>query len=620
MDNIIPYALITDDPVFASVISTYFNEENKYFPVFSLPRMTRIDWEFEVGKRIVSINRLKLHALLCKYEDYGLLAPLRDKLNCPLYALQTSEEVKRFIQFNFPSNYIDFPHEQYREGLIQAKKTKRFLRLEKACNKNTSDFLEMVTSDTIIVIEKTNDVTDIAAINYALAYNYDVKFIDVPNRIVLQDKIKIHFLNLAEKGEMTDESHRNLSNALLQVVDYKWLESKYRQILFFTSYIPYGILIESSCVSHLFHLQSDLRLSDEFYYLEFLKDTNIIFSPSFLFVDMESANLNSEIPTISNYLTKYKHWSSHINGKFATRLNFKMHVEFFPYDLLLVTGHGDSPKCRKVEYEFESNDRKKHKILMLEYFQFGPSRDDKIEVEVKQYPLSVDGVDWKDKDTLKKNGISHLFFEFVHSDDKSHKVIYECKAQPKTIEGLLLSDGVFLGMPGIYAHANNPIILINTCGSLLELGEHFSFMGCRAFIGTMWSIYDKDAQSFAIDLFNKLTTNSVLNAFQYARSRIANRYSKFAYCHYGTFHSHLPIRESILSDQSAYETMAKRLLSTLQNAIDYYQRGWLKPYELKIVLTFLDSTNKFISKHLPKNEFMRQQLNTIRSTLITLGV
>jgi hypothetical protein len=354
----------------------------------------------------------------------------------------------------------------------------------------------------------------------------------------------------------------------LKIVDYKWLENNYRQILFLTSYLPYGILIESAYASHLFHLQSDLRLSDEFYYLTIFNNTNKIFSPSLLFVDMEADNLNSEIPAISTHLTKYKHWSFHINGKFATRLNFKMHIEFFPYDLLLVSGHGDSPRCRNVEYEFDSNDGKKHRILMLEYFQFGPAIGDKIEVEVKQYPLSVDGVDWKDKDTLEKKGIGHLLFEFVHSNLENHKVISECKAHPKTIEGLLLADGVFLGMPGIYAHSNNPIILINTCGSLLELGQHFSYMGCRVFMGTMWSIYDKDAQTFAIDFFTELPTNSVLRAFYQARSKIANRYSKFAYAYYGTLHSYLPINESLVSDQSAYEIMANRLLSTLRKAID----------------------------------------------------
>ncbi len=63
MDTILKAGIITEDSVFAAELSSYFIEDSKYLPVISLPRLARPDWELEVLKRAISINRIHLDVL-----------------------------------------------------------------------------------------------------------------------------------------------------------------------------------------------------------------------------------------------------------------------------------------------------------------------------------------------------------------------------------------------------------------------------------------------------------------------------------------------------------------------------------------------------------------------------
>ena len=97
-------------------------------------------------------------------------------------------------------------------------------------------------------------------------------------------------------------------------------------------------------------------------------------------------------------------------------------------------------------------------MRFLEYFQIGRKRGDKYAVETKLYPLQVDGIDWKNKEAMKEAGISHLFREFLIQQQMSlAEVIESNRIDPKSIEGLLLYDGIFIGWINMFASQNNPI-------------------------------------------------------------------------------------------------------------------------------------------------------------------
>jgi len=80
MTELSKLGIITENCFFASFISSYLCGRKKYVPIFSLPRMNRPDWKIEIGKRVNAIRKSRIESLFCQGEDYGLLAPLRDKI------------------------------------------------------------------------------------------------------------------------------------------------------------------------------------------------------------------------------------------------------------------------------------------------------------------------------------------------------------------------------------------------------------------------------------------------------------------------------------------------------------------------------------------------------------
>jgi len=403
-NNDIRPGLITDDPVFAAIISSFFNRRNNYFPVFSLPRMARNDWEIDVLKRVVSIKRARVNILFCKKTDYGLLAPLRTMAGMDLIALEQPEEVTIVLPIALSNKRILVAPNNYLLGLKLALKQNKLLEIHSEHNDKIKYNDSIPSADTVVVIEQTDQVTDVCAINYAHAKGWDALIIDSVSKEI-ETKLKELFITLSKDYCSFDASYEKLKNAIKKVVDWEQLERKYKKIQFVTREMPLGILIESIPVAHIAHIQSELRFVDEFYYNSAAINSSKNHIPSLFFAEINSNDIVSEIPEIRNILNDTKVWQFTLGGKHANRENFGLYAKYFPYDLLLISGHGNSPRCREVIYSFEDLRGCEHKVKLLEYYQFGPTEGEKILVETKEYFLEFDGIDWNEKEKLNKIGI-----------------------------------------------------------------------------------------------------------------------------------------------------------------------------------------------------------------------
>ena len=568
--------------------------------------MTRPDWEFEVNKRATSINRVDLDILFCKLEDYATLAPLRDQINTDLVTIESYQDITKYFTHRFPNSSLKVSRENYLSGFIKAKNEKRILEITKV-NPSHLPLQNMINPklDTIVVLERINKTTDISAINYSFAKGYDLLlFEQIPESVV--EEIQRLFTSLNCDEASWERIYQKLYQICKEYVDFEWIEENYKQVQFVVSEMPVGIFIKSIPVAHLSHLQSDLRFVDEWYYLDrYKRDSQFV--PSVLFVDTESGDLTTEIPEICDELTEYKYWSFHLNGKFANKVNFLVYSQFFPYDLLFVTGHGTSPHCREVIYRFRARDGKNHTMRFLEYFQIGRKRGDKYAVETKLYPLQVDGIDWKNKEAMKEAGISHLFREFLIQQQMSlAEVIESNRIDPKSIEGLLLYDGIFIGWINMFASQNNPIVILNTCGSLIEMRGLLEFAGMRALIGTMWSVYDDDAYNFATAFFSQIPNYSVANAFHKARSKIETTCSRLSYVHFGTLNSYLPMKSEIDNETETGKIMANRLVEAFVEAAALYFAGKMtSTIDLADIMKLGCVSETFVNRKFPRDNKLR---------------
>lgn len=280
----------------------------------------------------------------------------------------------------------------------------------------------------------------------------------------------------------------------------------------------------------------------------------------------------------------------------------------------MVSGHGTSPNCREVIYRFKSRDNKSHTVKLLEYYQFGRVVDDKVEVLTKEYFLEFDGINWEDKKALAENGILHIAREYFDVRDEVELVEYK-EVNPRSIEGLLLHDGVFIGGISNFSLGNNPVVIFNTCASMVELGNLVSFAGARCLLGTMWSVYDKSARQFAKRLFQLLPTHSLADSFFQARQSIRDNYSKLAYVNFGTLNSYLPIQKHIEDQEEALKYMADRLTSSLSEATHHFVNGYLSKLDFKTLIYMQSVSEKFVNINLPTDIDLRKRLKYIANKL-----
>ena len=224
MDTILKAGLISDDSVFAAVLSSCFTEERTYFLVFSLPRMTRPDWELEIYKRATSINRIHLDILFCKAEIMPALAPLRNRINIDLVPIKSYRDINNYFSHRFTDSPLKVSYENYLSGFIKAREEKRILEIIKV----NSSYLPLPNSmkpksDTVVVLERINRTTDISAINYSFAKGYDLLLLDpIPESVVKEIRELFTVLNPDEAS--WEWHYEKLYQICQEYVDFEWIE------------------------------------------------------------------------------------------------------------------------------------------------------------------------------------------------------------------------------------------------------------------------------------------------------------------------------------------------------------------------------------------------------------
>lgn len=613
------YAIITDDTFFAAALSSYLYNENVYVPVISMPRMNRNDWESEVLKRVDCVNRFNFKAIFCREKDYKVLAPFRKYCKVLLIAFNNAKQITRYINIEDLHGKEDclIKKQDYCSGLIEAYIGKKIIKKEKTSYKRrNTGYYKIFNSETLLVLEKNDSVSDVAALNYAFANKYDILIIEKINEEVINDieraMVKLADINCIENEIIKGRIFNFLRKRIHNLFEYAIIEGNYEKAQFITNKIYGGFLLEKIQVAHLIHLQSELNILNEYYYAN--KKESYEF-PSFLFVDTQEQDLTSEIPQIIELLDHYKCWKFFLYGKHANMQNFKIFSTFFPYDILLITGHGSSPEGRIVDYSFKDLKGKSHTGRFIEYFQFGRRVGEMIELMTKQYPLEFDGITWKDKKALEDAGIQNIFWVFSLNIER--KYIKSIPYQSNKIEGIKLSDGIFTGAISSYDKDNNPVIILNSCSSLLEVGDLINFALPRILIGTLWPVSDEGAKNFAVKLFNNFTTIPISTAFFEARSIIKDNYTRLSYIMLGTLNQFLHISREVQNIEKAKEEMAKRFLSSVDRAFYLLQSGRIDHRDFNTLLKFEEVYAKFIKANYPLEMELRNNSTRLKNFILS---
>jgi hypothetical protein len=494
---------IGNDPILLGEISSFYNKERHYFSVMDEPRLEREDAQNEVIRRNNSIARIRPEVIIYaglsdeSKREFSSRLPSRFVLE-----INSTEEIDSKLPSSFPREVLHWGQQRLAIGLLLAKQTGRRLKID--LEESPSTFGIMGSSGHAVVLEDRTDIAPIIAANYA--YSIGAGLIIIPEVSKdLADEIGEEFYTLySEEGfEPLEEKMVALRKKLRTLVgEIEYLEFT-GGLTFVTSGLPFGFAFNEVPSTHIFaypdmgvHLPN--AIAEE--------QPNSPGTRVSLLIEPGDFD-NSEIKEISDRLWNRGGFVHILAEKGATVFNVHQNIEFYPYDLLVISTHADETSGRRFTYQFTDRHGCQHEITVDEGVGFGyDPATDKFLVSTYERFISLDGVPWHDSEGKSKiTNIKVALLDFIEIKKKDIKSLKIIKTKElKRVKGcmaLKMFDHNYLPSPHAIADTNSPIVMNNACSSWHELSKRLIFAGARAYIGTMFPITGIEAKEIGIRLF-----------------------------------------------------------------------------------------------------------------------
>jgi hypothetical protein len=215
----------------------------------------------------------------------------------------------------------------------------------------------------------------------------------------------------------------------------------------------------------------------------------------------------AEIDTAIETLKKRAVFISGMSGRGASVYRVSRMVELFPYDFLLISTHcGDAPGWRWT-YEFVDSEGRSRTLVTDITIGVANLPSEKDMLEVMQYFrfVSLDGIDWNDPKKKEKLYVGMAMHDWVKG--RQGKELDPVRKEPISrvlgSAALKMADANYLAIPRLIADNGTPIVVNNACASWHRLAQTFTFAHARAYIGTLISVSDVEAQEVVSRLLGR---------------------------------------------------------------------------------------------------------------------
>jgi hypothetical protein len=522
----------------AAMISSYFNSPGKYFAVFEFPTLdfpytgasdeksdgyfAHILGDKAAGEINNALARIQpKHILLVGVTEIEQTY-LRSRL--PEKRLVEVADISHFLsKFNDlvdESEILTCKTSQVTEGLLAARFSNRRLRIDD----NAPDLpREIINGGTgLLVLEAEQDVHDIAAVNYAAAFNLDVVLIPP----VARETVRAAPEMLAKwSNDHSYHEYKLLERRALQhlrQVDFQ----RYEFATFFTQGIPYGLLLKN--VIPFTHV---LRQIDPGIFIaNNLRDddnprafgSSLHFSPHFF--PSEETDEVIKLFAENNFVTKA------LVDDDATARNLSDFASYYPYDVLHICSHGGETGGYFVVQTFTDRAGQEHKVEYYEVIQIDPVDGKVAQLTQKMIYHRFDGHKWGSP--LLREIPQYVFIDMnaamreneagVIRVPVNYPIAFSCHIR--------CHDGLHQGAFQTLADLGRPLVFNNTCSSSHELAPILVSAGARAYLGTLWEVGNTTAVQAAKTFYSKaMKDQNLLAAFHEmvklpTRSKDANVY------------------------------------------------------------------------------------------------
>lgn len=494
--------IIGDDAELLAKVSSVLGKKDYYLPMLDGPRMQRIDAEDEVTRRNNAAARVAPTAII--------FAGLGDSA---CNALQTHFPAKRCHRIynvdqlrdsleGIPTRsreLLTWGRNRIGIGLLRALREKREICFSSEDSPSDSP---SIAYEHLVACEEGNELAQVIAANYAFSIGADLCLIPtVPQADT--DRILESFYGLYEQKEAAPTAILEQLRDELRIRANVVCKRRYRSLTFISKELPWGFAFPNVPSTHIF-IYPDLGISlINAIAAEQPGTTGIRVAAVIDPMEVEAPEVEWTAKNLANrsaLVRGYRH-------RGATVSQVSRMLELLPYDFLLIATHCGDAGGWRFTYEFRDSEEIDRKLVVD--IAIGVSIvPGKEKLEVMQFTkfVSLDGVSWDDPIEKAKLYVGTALKDYLARDSNGkglEPAKRESIARVPGSSALKMFDGNMIVAPKTLADNGAPIILNNACASWHRLAATFTFGNARAYIGTLFSVSNGEAQDVVTQLLGK---------------------------------------------------------------------------------------------------------------------
>lgn len=533
-------------PDLAALISSELNEPNSYLPMFEFPIVSKefsevYDFdEFTLGRqRAQNLSiRLSNYLKLIGDVEYLILAGLTEEQLSYLYfkddyntiLVDSIEEVATFVR----------PLNENKKQILKIKQKDILTSIAVATHttfsveiSDESEELEkwQPTGNGLVIIENTEWISKIIAINYAVSINAEIEIIDASSEEEIRE-IKNLIIEWKEnKSNPSPKIYNNISALIFPKIENLHLD-KYDFVTFCTNGVPYSLITKNNIPSTYIALNEN---SDFFIINNLLSIQSESIGSVITFSPGEFSN--EETDFLLKYFKSNKFYNKELINEDATVYNLDMGIRMFPYDILHICSHGGEIEGYRLEKKFEDAEGITHKIEYDEVLSFAPSkREVKIKLEAQQIWRYFNGDVWKSEAMNSRNYHNNVFAKMIEAVQSEKKGKY--KGEPNDVipisQHIKCKTFNYLAMFNTICDSKcYPLIFNNTCYSAQNIQSSFIQSGAKGYIGALWNVDNNNAVKFAETFYTNAFKNSLLSTFKKCCDNLKGTDDQDIYIYFG---------------------------------------------------------------------------------------
>lgn len=510
---------VTHDPVFAAVISSYFQKRGEYFVVLQMSKQMEAPNNI-VGKMHINFIDAHVNNRLRELRPKKVILGGLNDFQKSIIRIPEGAKVEVADLGSIHDTLVDFAEPS--SGFLSCRPDDIVNALWAASNGNLRLVIDpkandveppSVSSDGVFVLEEGDDIPIICSVNLACASGADIKHVSVSvERDVYALKLSIENAgngvdgsgNLVERSKM--EKIKKDIVAKISAIDFK----PYSWATFLTNGTPYSLVLNKSLpTSLLYRSSASLGIYDSLY-----KEQNNKRCFSSLIFSVPVGELDDESMRVARLLDAKRYFVTLLKGKIASVRNFGMFLQYFYYDILHISSHGGGLQGYFHSVTLTDEDNLPHvfdyyQVVSFDLEEFPSDKGEPlVGITGMLVPNTLDAIPFRsEKHSKVAVRAVEKYITGSSLDERKSDFMIPFKGRVPYSRSVQCIDGIHQGQFQFLSCQTAPFVFNNTCCSWFDLGTYFLGIGSSSYVGTLWNIDNKVAKDSA-ELFYDLCLNS----------------------------------------------------------------------------------------------------------------